>query len=397
MARSRTVIIAGAGIGGLTAALALARRGFRVVVLEAAHELAAIGAGIQLSPNATRILQELGAAERLAPHAVAPTGLAVRAAHSGRLIARIGFARRDAPYWAVHRGDLQRALLEAAADHEDIVIRLGVSVADHAQHARGVTVAANASGRNVRIMTEEHGIALIGADGLWSAVRQSLGIAESGVHARRTAWRAMIPAEHVAPPWRESAVTLWLGSNAHLVHYPVRGGAAINVVAIVRDTAALGGWSTAGDAAVLAARFAGWSPAARELLAAAPRWRCWSLYALPRLPYWSRGAATLLGDAAHATLPFLAQGGAMAIEDAAELAAQLARRPDDAAQALRAYEAARLPRTARVVREAARTGRIYHLPGPLGLARNLVMRSLGGERLRKRYDWLYDWQANGRP
>jgi salicylate hydroxylase len=404
VARSRTIIIAGAGIGGLTTALALVRRGFRVVVLEAARELTTAGAGIQLSPNATRILDELGVSARLAPFAVAPAAVNARAARSGRLITRIAFDPTDAPYWAVHRGDLQQALLETAADHQDIVLRLGVSVADHAQHANGVTVAATVIGRTAKIMTEESAIALIGADGLWSAVRASVGHQVKPMSARRTAWRTMIAAEHVDPAWRKAAVTLWLGSNAHLVHYPVRGGDAINVVATVRDAKAGdaksvdpkagGSWSAPGDAAALQARFAKWAPAARDLLAAAPGWQCWSLYDLPQLPHWGRGVATLLGDAAHAALPFLAQGGAMAIEDAAELAAQLGRHRDDLARGMRAYEAARQPRTARVVREAARNGHIYHLPGPLGFARNFVMRSLGGERLKKRYDWLYDWRTD---
>ncbi|MGD9846424.1 MAG: FAD-dependent monooxygenase [Variibacter sp.] len=402
MTRSRTIVIAGAGIGGLTAALALTRQGFRVVVLEAARELTAVGAGIQLAPNATRILETLGVSPRLAPFAVAPSGVDVRAAPNGRLVTHIGFDRKDAPYWSVHRGDLQRALLETAADNEDIVLRLGVSVADHAQHAHGVTVAATVMGRAVRIMTEESGIALIGADGLWSAVRGSLGHHVKPKSAQRMAWRATIPAAHVDPAWRKAAVTLWLGSNAHLVHYPVRGGDLINVVAIVSDGKSVdpkagGSWSVPGDAAALQARFATWAPAARDLLAAAPGWQCWPLYEMPQLPYWGRGAATLLGDAAHATLPFLAQGGALAIEDAAELAAQLARHRDDLAGGMRAYEAARRPRTARAVREAARNGRIYHLPGPLGFVRNAVMASLGGERLKKRYDWLYDWRVSRGP
>jgi salicylate hydroxylase len=399
VARSRTIIIAGAGIGGLTAALALTRQGFRAVVLEAARELTAVGAGIQLSPNATRVLDALGVSPRLASLAVSPSGVDVRAARSGRLVTHIGFDRKDAPYWSVHRGDLQRALLETAADNEDIVLRLGVGVADHAQHAHGVTVAATVAGRTVRIMTEESGIALVGADGLWSTVRESLGHQVKPKSARRMAWRATIPAADVDPAWRQAAVTLWLGSNAHLVHYPVRGGDLINVVAIVEDAKGaypkVGvSWSTPGDAAALQARFAKWSPAARDLLAAAPSWQCWPLYDLPPLPTWGRGVSTLLGDAAHATLPFLAQGGALAIEDAAELAVQLARHRSDLAGGMRAYEAARQPRTARAVREAARNGRIYHLPGPLGFARNRVMAGLGGERLKKRYDWLYDWRVS---
>ena len=171
MARARTIIIAGAGIGGLTAALALARKGFRVVVLEAVRRLEEAGAGIQLSPNATRALFSLGLGDYLLPHVVTSEAILIRVGRSGRKITRLTLGqeaevRHGAPYWLIHRGDLQRALLEAAAEHPDIVFKLGVSVADHASHPQGVTVAASASGNVARIMVEEHGIALIGADGL---------------------------------------------------------------------------------------------------------------------------------------------------------------------------------------------------------------------------------------
>ena len=216
MARARTIIIAGAGIGGLTAALALARKGFRVVVLEAARRLEEAGAGIQLSPNATRALISLGLGDYLLPHVVAPEAIRIRAARSGREIARLTLGheaevRHGAPYWLIHRGDLQRALLEAAAEQPDIVLKLGVSVADHASHPQGVTVAASASGNVARIMVEEHGIALIGADGLWSSVRKSFGHTETPRFRRRTAWRAIVPADQVEPAWRAPMTNLWLG------------------------------------------------------------------------------------------------------------------------------------------------------------------------------------------
>jgi salicylate hydroxylase len=282
-------------------------------------------------------------------------------------------------------------LLEAAAEHPDIVLKLGVSVADHASHPQGVTVAASASGNVARIMVEEHGIALVGADGLWSSVRRSLGHAEAPRFRGRTAWRAMVPADQVEPAWRAPVTNLWLGANAHLVHYPVQAGRAINLVVIINDKTELRGWSAPGSRDELNGRFSRWAPAARTLLASAQSWQRWSLYDMPPLTYWGKGLATLLGDAAHSALPFLAQGGAMAIEDAIVLAEEFGQTPDDPARALRAYERRRMPRTARLMREADRTGRIYHLWGPLAVARNLVMASRG-EKLRARYDWLYDWQ-----
>jgi salicylate hydroxylase len=252
-------------------------------------------------------------------------------------------------------------------------------------------VAASASGNVARIMVEEHGIALIGADGVWSAMRKSLGHAATPRFRRRTAWRATVPADHVDAPWRAPVTNLWLGPGAHLVHYPVRAGREVNLVAIIDDRTELRGWSEPGSRDELSARFARWALSAKALLAAAQSWQRWSLYDMAPLPYWGADHATLLGDAAHPMLPFLAQGGAMAIEDAVVLADELEAAPDDPARALRNYERRRMPRTASVVREAARTGRINHLWGPFALARNLVMKA-SGEKLRARYDWLYDWR-----
>jgi salicylate hydroxylase len=188
-------------------------------------------------------------------------------------------------------------------------------------------------------------------------------------------------------------ITLWVGPHAHLVHYPVKAGGAVNIVAIVRDTRAIEGWSAPGAREELLARFARFAPAARAIIEIPESWQTWSLFDLPLLQRWGTGAVTLIGDAAHPMLPFVAQGGAMAIEDAWVLADELAKAPTRPAAAFRAYETRRQPRTARAAREAARTGRIYHLKGPLAAARNLAMRTLGGERLRGRYDWLYDWKG----
>jgi 2-polyprenyl-6-methoxyphenol hydroxylase-like FAD-dependent oxidoreductase len=393
VARSRTIIVAGAGIGGLAAALALIRTGFRVVVIEQAERLEETGAGIQLSPNATGILLALGAGDHLKYRAVAPDAIRVMRAASAREVARVPLGRAaelryGAPYWVIHRADLQAGLIEALEATPDFVLRLGCKVEDFAVHAHGVTV--QARGRSAVI--DEHGIALIGADGLRSTVRGKLGDRRPPRFRHRTAWRALIAADRASPQAREAATVLWLGPDAHLVHYPVKGGQMINLVAIVRDDRPVAGWSAGGRRSDLIRLFSGWHKEARTLIAAPSTWLRWSLYDRPLPHPWGIGPVTLLGDAAHAMLPFLAQGGAMAIEDAAVLAACLARHSEDPAVALRLYEGLRRRRTGHAQRDARRNGRLYHLRQPAAFARDLALAVMGGNRLLRRYDWLYDWR-----
>jgi salicylate hydroxylase len=392
---SRTVIIAGAGIGGLTAALALARNGFRALVLEQAERLEETGAGIQLSPNATRILIDLGLADRLQPHVVAPTAIRVLGGRSGREIVRIplgaGAAQRyGAPYWVIHRGDLQAALSDAAVQDLNIVLRLGMSMEDLATHPHGVTISA----RGATGLWTEHGHAVIAADGLWSAARARIASRTPPHFAGRTAWRALVPAAQLAPEFREPLVHLWLGHDAHLVHYPVKGGKLVNVVVITADDWSGPGWSEPASRVDLLARLSSrrWAPQAHSVFRAPDAWLKWALYETEPLASFARGAAALLGDAAHAILPFLAQGAAMAIEDAAVAAQCLARMPDDPAAAWESYSAIRRRRTRKVQWLAARNGKRYHRAGAAAMLRNTAMRLLGGERLLQNYDWLYDWR-----
>src|SRR5436305_1302010 len=230
-----------------------------------------------------------------------------------------------------------------------------------AQHGFGVAIVARSAARDF----EDRGAALIAADGLWSTLRENLGHSHEPRFARHSAWRAVAPADAVAPELRVPAINLWLGSRAHLVHYPVRGGRLINIVAIIRDEWREAGWSASGEREEILARFASsvWSAPARAIVAAPRDWQKWALFDRAPPAYWGKGAVTLLGDAAHPMLPYLAHGAAMAIEDAAILANELARTPDQAASAMRRYEAARQRRTARAQGAARRNGMIYHMGG----------------------------------
>ncbi len=395
LSSSRIVIVAGAGIGGLTAALALARSGFRVIVLEQAERLEETGAGIQLSPNAARVLIELGLEERLRPHAVAPAALRVLKAATGHEIVRVPLGegaeqRYGAPYWVIHRGDLQAALAAAVFRQLEITVKLGMRIDDFVAHPHGVTVSA----RSHAGIASESGLALIAADGLWSVARGRIGYGEPPRFAGRTAWRGLVPAAEVAPEFREPLIHLWLGRNAHLVHYPVKAGRVVNIVAITADTWNAPGWSEPASRTDLMPRLAAetWAPQALALLAAPQAWLKWALYDRRPLLRWSKGAAALLGDAAHPMLPYLAQGAAMAIEDAAVAAQCLARTPDDPAGALRTYCVVRRTRAWKVQRLAARHGARYHLTGVRGRLRDAAMRMAGGARLLRHYDWLYDWR-----
>lgn len=399
MTLSRTIVIAGAGVGGLTAALALAARGFRIVVLEKAEQLEEVGAGLQLSPNASRVLVELGLTERLRLRAVTPEALCIMSARAGGELLRMPLgeaasARAGAPYWVVHRADLQSALAGAVADHPDIDLKLGATFEDVAPHAKGLTVVH----RSGTIRRSDLASALIGADGVWSTVRQHLFPEVQPRFSGLIAWRGTLDATQLPKDFTARRVQLWMGPNAHLVAYPIAGGRQINVVAVLPGTWNRPCWSTQGDPFEVMDAFAAprWPPPARMMLTAVDNWRKWALFGVPDGCPWSQGPVALLGDAVHAMLPFAAQGAGMAIEDAAVLAQHLS--PEAAgsaagiAAALKQYGRARQARVRRVQRTARQQGRIYHLSGPLAIARDLAIRALGPERMLARQDWIYGWR-----
>jgi 2-polyprenyl-6-methoxyphenol hydroxylase-like FAD-dependent oxidoreductase len=363
-------------------------------VFEQSERLEETGAGIQLSPNAARTLIDFGLESRLRPHVVAPAGLCVLNARTGREIVHmpLGAAaaqRYGAPYWVIHRGDLQ-AVLVAATQDLGVTIKLGMRVHDVVPHANAVTV----SGRGRTDAMDERGLALIAADGLWSQTRMRIGCGEPPHFAGHTAWRALVSTEDVDAKFREPVIHLWLGRDAHLVHYPVKGGRLINVVVITADTWNAPGWSEPAARADLLPRLSprGWAPQALSLAGIPDAWLKWALHEHRPLRHWSHGPVGLLGDAAHPVLPYLAQGAAMAIEDAAVVAHCLARMPDNPSAALQRYEAARRARAQKVQRLAARNGARYHLTGVRATLRDAAMRVIGGARLLHHYDWLYDWR-----
>lgn len=398
MAASRTIIVAGAGIGGLTASLTLARQGFRVIILEKAERLEEVGAGLQLSPNASRVLVDLGLRPRLS-RAVTPDAISLMSARAGREIMRIplnaAMFEMDAPYWVIHRADLQAALRAEVESRPDIDLRLGCQFEDASPHAKGLTVIQ----RRGMARHEETAMTLIGADGIWSAVRRHLFPKVQPHSAGLIAWRGTLDATQLPREHASCRVQLWMGPNAHLVAYPISGARQVNVVAVVPGQWNRPGWSEPGDCNEIKGAFASahWHAIARMLIGAVDGWQKWALFALPGGGEWSDGPVTLLGDAAHAMLPFAAQGAAMAIEDAAVLAKCIAERQNEGplavSAALKRYARLRGPRVTRVQRHARQAGRIYHLAGPLALARDLVIKALGPQRTLARQDWIYNWRA----
>ena len=388
MSERPTIVIAGAGIGGLTAALTVARAGFRVIVCERAAELAEIGAGIQLSPNAGRVLAGLDLDSPIASVAVEPEALEIRRGSDGELISSLPvseFRRRYGfPYRVIHRGDLQAILLGAVAAHPEIELRLATPVTGFTVLASSIVVVLDGGG------TGEEAAGLIAADGVWSSLRAKIA-PRPAVPTGRTAWRALISAADAPAVLRADRVCLWLSPTVHLVAYPVVKGAAINLVAIVHEDWRGEGWNAPGDPAELAGYFEAWQPDLRAIFATAIAWRKWALTAVDPAGPWVSGPVALLGDAAHAMEPYLAQGAAMAIEDAAVLGQALAAKPSDVPAALLAYESNRRARVSRCWQAAKSTGDYYHLGPAAGSVRDLFLKFAAAPMVLSRNDWLFAW------
>lgn len=391
--RSRQVVVAGAGIAGLTAAIAFARKGFSVQVYEQAPQLDEVGAGLQVPPNATRLLTALGVTEHLMPAAVVPERIDLRdAVRQHRLASvRLGAsaaARWKAPYLVAHRADLQSALLAQARRKPDIRIVTGARVADAALHARGATVSVDRNGR----IDEVACLLLVGADGVHSSVRRLGGGTSAEQPSGYVAWRTTVLRDgrvgrSLAEAMPQDAVTAFLHPRFHLIAYPLRGGSSLNLVAVTRS-----GGDAADHAELAAAMHGAGGPLARLADDAAP-WIPWPISTVDTAISWTGGTSVaLIGDAAHAMTPFAAQGAAMAIEDAVALAELVAGLPDDRPAALAAYETLRRQRIKHVAARGRFNQRAYHAAGPMALGRDLVMH-LRGDRMASDLDWLYGYDA----
>jgi len=385
---SAPALIVGGGIGGLATALALAQKGYAVELLEQAPEFKEIGAGIQFGPNGFKMMERLGLRDALDDLAVFPDDLVMMDSVTAEPVTRISvgaeFQRRFSyPYSLVHRADLHAVLLKACVDHGGVTLRSGCTMESFED-----------DGGSVRLFTKEgheiQGAALIGADGLWSKTRAAI-VGDGGPRVSgHIAYRAVLPIEDVPEKFRQNAMILWAGPKNHLVQYPLRGGKLFNLVAVFHSDKYVEGWNATADATELRARFAGTCDTVQDLLCRIETWRMWVLCDREPVSNWTRGRTTLVGDAAHPMLQYLAQGACMAIEDAVVLAQSLEAAEGAYETAFQQYQASRYKRTGKCQLMARVYGEFYHAEG---VRRELRNEMIGARTAEQTYDgmaWLYE-------
>ncbi len=398
MTGAKRVLIAGAGIGGLTAALALLRRGYDVEVFEQAPELKEVGAGVQIAANGSRVLLSLGLEDALAKVAVKAAGKEVRLWNSGETwplfdLGDESVERYGAPYLLLHRADLHEALIEATRSISPNAIRLGTRCVGFRQDAEGVYLQLE-DGEEVR------GEVLIGADGLHSAVRRQLFGTDQASFTGGVAWRGVVPVTRLPARLARPVGTNWIGPHGHVITYPLRRGELLNFVGHVeRSDWQVESWTEVGTREECKADFEGWNRDVHDIIDNIDQPFKWALFLRRPLEKWSVGRVTLLGDACHATLPYLAQGANMAIEDGFVLARCLDLDRDDAEAALVRYEAARRQRTTEIVnRSADMLGRFHNNDlASSEAARRYVEREWQPDKIRQRYEWLFNYDATNVP
>lgn len=384
------ILVAGGGIGGLAAALALVRQGFQVKVLEQAPEIGEIGAGIQLGPNAFHAFDALGVGDKTRSRAVFTDEMVMHDALDGTLVGRIptgeAFRKRFGnPYAVIHRVDIHQSLLEGAEETGKVEFLTSTRVERIEQDEAGVTVHC-ANGQSHR------GQALIGADGGKSVVRTQY-VNDPPRVTGHVVYRSVIDKKDFPADLQWNAASIWVGPNCHLVHYPLRGGEQYNVVVTFHSRNQEQWGVTEGSAQEVQSYFQGICPKARQLIDLPKSWKRWATADREPIGQWSFGRATLLGDAAHPTTQYMAQGACMALEDAVTLGEALRVNHNDWTKALDLYQRSRVTRTARIVLSGREMGRLYHAKGVERLVRNSLWKGRTPERFYDAMEWLYGWNV----